>query len=246
MSLVTPDERDFYEEHGFLVIEPDIPVSVLDAVVVDLHDQYPFDISSFRPVRVQDAWKRSHAVYEVATAPKVLSILKELYEREPLPFQTLNYPYGTEQEVHSDTIHFNSIPAGYMCGVWIALEDIDGDNGPLMYYPGSHKLPEYTMADVGVPAKDEYYADYERFIRSVIQNQGLTPVYATLKKGWALLWASNLLHGGSVHRDKTRTRHSQVTHFFFEGCRYYTPIRTDFAMRTPQWIDEGGRKESWF
>ena len=48
--------------------------------------------------------------------------------------------------------------------------------------------------------------------------------FAVLKKGQALIWASNLLHGGSAHRDKGRTRHSQVTHYYFEGCQYYQPL----------------------
>ena len=33
------------------------------------------------------------------------------------------------------------MPEGFMCGVWVALEDMDMDNGPLVYYPGSHQLP---------------------------------------------------------------------------------------------------------
>ena len=33
------------------------------------------------------------------------------------------------------------MPEGFMCGVWVALEDMDMENGPLVYYPGSHKLP---------------------------------------------------------------------------------------------------------
>ncbi len=42
-------------------------------------------------------------------------------------------------------VHFNSIPQRFMCGVWVAMEDIAPDNGPLHYYPGSHKLPFYDM-----------------------------------------------------------------------------------------------------
>jgi ectoine hydroxylase-related dioxygenase (phytanoyl-CoA dioxygenase family) len=36
-----------------------------------------------------------------------------------------------------------------MCGVWVALEDIDMGNGPLIYYPGSHRVPEVTMKELG-------------------------------------------------------------------------------------------------
>jgi hypothetical protein len=54
-----------------------------------------------------------------------------------------------------------------------------------------------------------------------------------------VLWASNLLHGGSPQTDKKRTRHSQVTHYFFEGCRVFTPLHTQDGHNFwyyPEWI----------
>lgn len=151
-------------------------------------------------------------------------MLEEVYQRRPFCFQTLHFRQGTQQAVHSDTIHFNSEPSGFMCGVWIALEDIDENNGPLIYYPGSHKLPEITMADVGVPSNRDHYAAYENFIGSNLQRTGLPSQLGMIKKGQAIIWAANLLHGGSPIVDPRRTRFSQVSHYFFEGCKYYIPI----------------------
>jgi hypothetical protein len=47
------------------------------------------------------------------------------------------------------------------------------------------------------------------------------------RKGQALIWCANLLHGGSPQTDPTRTRWSQVTHYFFDDCVYYTPAFSD-------------------
>jgi hypothetical protein len=182
----------------------------------------------------------------LALSPLVHALLTELYGRTPLPFQTLNFLRGTEQSVHSDTIHFNSMPAGFMCGVWIALEDVDMDNGPLVYYPGSHLLPEITLEDM--PADGERdYARYERYIVDLIEREGLRPAYGTLRKGQALIWSANLLHGGMPVRDEPRTRHSQVTHFFFEGCRYHTPLLSGdghVEFRNPTWITHDATRPS--
>jgi ectoine hydroxylase-related dioxygenase (phytanoyl-CoA dioxygenase family) len=251
--MITHSEREQFERDGYLIVDPGVPLTVLDAISAELDDR--FDTSESDGVcrkigRITDAWKFNTHVKLVATAPKVLALLEDLYGRKPLPFQTINFPTGTEQRVHSDAVHFNSEPAGYMCGVWVALEDIDLDNGPVEYYPGSHKLPEITMEDVdragyithsyferfkaavhdirhihrpGRKYSEYAYLSYEAFIGEMIQHMGIEPQYATLKKGQALLWAANLLHGGSPQRDKRRTRLSQVTHFFFENCRYYTP-----------------------
>jgi hypothetical protein len=52
----------------------------------------------------------------------------------------------------------------------------------------------------------------------------LKPLQFHAKKGQALIWAANLLHGGSAQKDLKRTRYSQVTHYYFKGCSYYTPL----------------------
>jgi ectoine hydroxylase-related dioxygenase (phytanoyl-CoA dioxygenase family) len=246
-------EREQFERDGYLIVDPGVSLTVLDAITADLADRFDrreSDGVTRKVGRIQDAWKFNTDVQTLAIAPRVLTLLEDLYGRKPLPFQTLNFPTGTEQPVHSDAVHFNSKPAGYMCGVWVALEDIDLDNGPVEYYPGSHKLPEITIEDVdkagyvkhsyferfkaalhdirhvhrpGRKYSEFVYSSYETFIGDMIKQLGIEPHHATLKKGQALLWAANLLHGGSAQRDKQRTRHSQVTHYFFENCQYYTP-----------------------
>ena len=189
--------------------------------------------------RIMDAWKINERVKRLALAPDVLALLEQLYGCRPLPFQTLNFVRGTEQATHSDAIHFSSLPSRYMCGVWVALEDIDMDNGPLVYYPGSHRLPEVTMQDLGLHSDKDDYPEYERHVAAVIEREGLEARYGVLGKGQAILWASNLLHGGAPQADRSRSRHSQVTHVFFEGCRYYTPMLSDSERthwRDPTWI----------
>src|SRR5262249_48387969 len=149
------EQQVFYEDEGYLIFDHDIPGHVLDGAVADCASLY-----GQNDRRVQDAWKQSINVKAIATAPKVLSILREFYGRKPLPFQTLNFRYGTEQAVHSDTIHFNSVPAGFMVGVWVALEDMDMSNGPVVFYPGSHKFPEIDMRDMGLAAHSNHYPHY--------------------------------------------------------------------------------------
>ena len=47
------------------------------------------------------------------------------------------------------------------------------------------------------------------------------------RKGEAFIWAANTLHGGEPIADPESTRRSQVTHYYFEGCRYWTPLTSD-------------------
>ena len=242
MSVLTAAQRERFQEEGYLIFDPKIPMEVIDGAVADLDGRYEQELNGdgvLPPCRIQDAWKISTNVHKVAVWPRILEALRELYGRAPLPFQTLNFPTGTIQPAHSDAIHFNSAPSGYMTGVWIGLEEIDADNGPVFYYPGSHKLPEFTMADVGVEPKEELYAEYERYMKRVVEHFGLEKRQATMPKGHAFLWSANLIHGGDERRDLFRSRHSLVTHVYYEGCRYYTPMMSrglDICWRQPAFI----------
>lgn len=241
-STVTEAEREKFERDGYLVMD-DLGYSdaLLDGIVADLDGLYEGDERVVDDVfyarhRIGGAWRISDNVKGLALHPNVLATVEDLYGRKPLPFETLDFRRGTQQPTHSDTIHFNSMPRGFMCGVWVALEDIDMENGPVVYYPGSHKLEEITLEDVG-PDADE--AAYSRFIAETIGRLGLEPEYATIRKGQTFIWASNLLHGGSPQTDMSRTRLSQVTHFFFEDCRYWSPLYSkgdEIHWLHPNWI----------
>jgi ectoine hydroxylase-related dioxygenase (phytanoyl-CoA dioxygenase family) len=124
-------------------------------------------------------------------------------------------------------MYFNSDPSGFMCGVWVALEDIDETCGPVVYYPGSQKLPELTAAELREATGRTDGPAYEEHVLKLVQEAGIEPAYATLDKGQALIWASNLVHGGSPQTDRSRTRWSQVTHYVFEGCRMWKPFLSE-------------------
>jgi len=233
---------DKFNNDGFLLLDLNIDLSLIDQALEDMqtiHLKKPKMDFYQQGQRIQDGWKYSKAVHGLATEKNVLRCLDTLYERKALPFQTLNFPYGTQQKLHSDTVHFNSMPSGFMAGAWIALEDVDRENGPLVYYPGSHKLQEYNMQDLGLEAGRQQYADYEAFMENWAKTSGNDPYYGVMKKGQVIFWHANLLHGGSKHTNKKRTRHSQVTHYFFEGCKYYTPMSStpdNIHWRDPTWI----------
>jgi hypothetical protein len=182
-------------------------------------------------LRVQDAWEFDENVKSIACNPTMLNLLSQLYGKPVCPFQTLNFPVGTEQHFHTDALHFSSMPERFMCGVWVALEDITLENGPLLYYPGSHRWPIYTNEHIGrcvtTMAQKPTQALYEEMWRALVAAQQLQPQRFLAKKGQALIWATNLMHGGSPQLDKNKTRWSQVTHYFFENCAYYTPMMSD-------------------
>jgi hypothetical protein len=237
----TPETLDVarrLRRDGFAVIDfPDPEFDQLaNRIINTLNGKYDWDgwRNGRAPnLRVQDAWNTLPEVKKIACNPALLKLLSDLYGRRAFPFQTLNFPVGTQQHFHTDSVHFSSYPERFMAGVWVALEDIDSDNGPLVYYPGSHALPLFTNEHIGInpdtqgPNPYSHYPAYERAWESLVEVLDLKPLEFHAKKGQALIWAANLLHGGAAQKDLKRTRWSQVTHYYFEGCTYYTPLGSE-------------------
>lgn len=226
-------------EKGYAVFDfPDDDLDArIDRIKRNLTPQYGMDLndrSSDKTVgerRVQDAWKSDEDVRAIAANEQVLELLSKLWGRRAFPFQTLNFPVGTQQEAHSDSVHFSSLPERFMCGVWLAMEDITPDAGPLFYLPGSHRWPITTNALIGRrgygsslnSAQDPYGPAW----RALAEVHGAKPETFIARKGQALIWCANLLHGGSRQTDVRLTRWSQVTHYYFDDCVYYTPAFSD-------------------
>ena len=203
--------------------------------------------------RIQDAWQFDEDVRAIAANQGVIDLLSKLYGRNAFPFQTLNFPVGTQQDAHSDSVHFSSLPERFMCGVWLAMEDIGPDAGPLFYCPGSHKWPIMTNALIGrrgygsdlASAQDPYGPAWQA-LRYV---HGVQEEVFVARKGQALIWCANLLHGGSHQNDPRLTRWSQVTHYYFDDCIYYTPAFSDeavgkLALRDLVSISDGKKKSN--
>ncbi|MEP9366203.1 phytanoyl-CoA dioxygenase family protein [Xanthobacter sp. VNH20] len=228
--------RDLNEK-GFAIFDfpdPDIEAK-MEGIKRDYRDRYDWQAwrdGKLNSLRLQDAWKSDPRVREIAANPDVLDMISAIYGREAFAFQTLNFAVGTQQEAHSDHAHFNSIPDRFMCGVWLAFEDVDSENGPLFYYPGSHRWPSYQNEHLGVSYKqiDGHFREYRKYVRlwnELAAQEGIQREIFRARKGQALLWSANILHGGSAQVDPSRTRWSQVTHYFFKGCSYTTPVAND-------------------
>jgi len=225
-----------YNKNGYIVLSDFLPLDLIDRVRKDAEKMAfnkDFPIKTYRDEqRVQDFWQVSEASRELAAYQPIIDLLSILYGREAFPFQTLNFSVGSQQRAHSDTIHFSSLPAKFMCGVWVALEDVTEENGPLFYYPGSQRLPEYNFSQIKESAKNtsyEDYTDYEDFIGGIVEVNNFEKKTFYAKKGDVLIWSSNILHGGSPVLKAGSSRWSQVTHYFFNDCYYYTPMLSNMV-----------------
>lgn len=175
------------------------------------------------------AYKKIGALRKIASDDHLVELLSSLLSDDPKLFQSINFINGSEQETHSDSIHMTTFPLGGLLGVWVALEDIETDNGPLHYYPGSHKLPYYLNKDYDNEGNfwligDKDYTSYEKMIKDKISEIALDKKVFTAKAGDLLIWHANLFHGGEEHINKQKTRKSVVFHYYAANSICYHEI----------------------
>jgi len=213
-------DAEFYNNLGYLIKTDLLREEVLDLALRDTKASG----------NALDKWKyqRVDGVERLAFDTSVMILLKSLYGREPFPFQTLNFGQSPGIGLHADNIHFHTNPPGLMCGVWVALEDVTMENGPLLYFPGSHKLPVVTLESLGYEVSYEKWlvnlGNYSKWMEARNKRENLSPKTLLCKRGTVLIWHSNLMHK-SMNPKPGTTRASQVTHYYFrgEGVRYTVP-----------------------
>jgi ectoine hydroxylase len=91
---------------------------------------------------------------------------------------------------------------GYLLAAWIALEDINPDNGPLFYYSGSHTLPyllnsDFNEGETFLTLGKKDYPDYEDVLEELIAQRGFQKKEFHARKGDVFIWHANLVHGGA-------------------------------------------------
>lgn len=219
-----------WPQNGYLILKGHFlnKAEQINAEVERLRAQHKVGFN-FTGRKIMDAWKESELLNTVFKDEQILKVFQFIFQKKAIPFQTINFVYGSEQKAHSDFVHMTTEPLGYLSAMWIALEDIQEGSGELEYYPGSHKLPyvlseNYNTGNNGLMIGKNNYENYEEKIAQLIQQHNLKPHYFYAKKGDVLIWHANLLHGGSPIKNSNQTRKSMVGHYYADGVLCYHDI----------------------
>jgi hypothetical protein len=229
---------------GYVILDATIQTQAIDRLNADLTKAIDKGYGGYQPGssnRIELLHFEYQSAMDMLYQAPVTRFLTQLWGADPRPCQCLVFACGSQQDPHQDTIHLTSFPDGYMCGVWIALEDIQPDSGELVVYPGSHRLPQVRMADVDCnKVVDGDWTEFGAKVLPVwqagVDQCAIEPVIYRPKKGQILVWHANLMHGGSQRRNLSLSRRSMVIHYFAGGClNYYDSsgqIGTQLAART--------------
>merc|ERR1712183_1038919 len=124
---------------------------------------------------------------------------------------------GTQQGLHDDTWYRlgSNLPGG-MVGVWVALDDVDARNGPVVYAPGSHLDRRWVLNTDAENRRDQMAFPHSVAAHKDTQDMAYDwaqkhVFYSGIKlrrfharAGDIGIWHESLLHGGSPIRDYNR------------------------------------------
>jgi ectoine hydroxylase-related dioxygenase (phytanoyl-CoA dioxygenase family) len=164
----------------------------------------------------------SIAMRGIMFSPVIATFLKLIFESNALATQTLGFWRGSGQEGHQDSAYVPfTLPRNFAAS-WIALEDVTIGAGELFYYVGSHKFPDFlyggkykSIAEAERLGYSVQRSEIERHVASLRERAdkaGIGKTVFAAKRGDALIWHADLVHGGNPV-SRTVTRKSFVTHY---------------------------------
>ncbi len=238
-ALWRDEERAWKERPPCRILCEGIGVSMLK-------DSRPKEELTHHHYRLMDFHNLSEAGAKIMMHPTIIRTLSLLFGEPVAAMQSLLFEYGSEQHLHQDFPYVHSGIPSHLIGGWVACEQADEENGSLLYYPGSHRIPLFDFGDGSALYKNDdprKIDAFEAYLSAECRKLRTKPTILRAEKGDVLLWHGALVHGGSPTKQKQRTRRSFVTHYSTQ--RAYPKDRRSFD-REPRNIElNGGLYHAW-
>ncbi|WP_339293970.1 phytanoyl-CoA dioxygenase family protein [Paenibacillus sp. FSL W7-1279] len=242
--LVSVKEYTNYHKEGYLIVrgllsKDDIAELFELAEDSRLNRLQPYktaDADSTDPLKEEFAKAtRIHMLSRVKAAaergmlhPRILDVTEALIGPDVYALQSmlfLNPPGKGGQGWHQDSCYIKTHP-DTLIGAWIALEEVDEENGCLWVVPGSNHEPVYPPDGIGggnVHAVDAFedlnsvqnvsHTDDNVNTLSKVVAGYPSPIPVILSPGDVLFFHSHLFHRSFPNRTSDRYRRSYVCHY---------------------------------
>ena len=271
LSRAPSDQIRTYAESflrdGYVIIPNSIPVEQCDATLIAFRRLEASNAELFKPhLDLDRHYPRIVNLHLVlpelrqlfSQSVMALAVQDFLFGAETVLYTSLFYERGSAQDLHRDTPYFCTRPEYRYFGMWVALEDVDEDNGPLIVMQGGHKMPEldrealaaelFGSAEAAPAQSDELWVAYQNRVASAGRDQGLAVRTMPVKKGSTIIWHPQLPHGGAPIRDLNRTRFSLVMHTtpmntpVYHQDAFFNPSRPYPTVPSWSYARENGRR----
>ena len=263
LDAATTEQMRFWNENGYLKLSGALSHDLVDDLIGEYEAAWrdrpanasllvegagvqtfaevaPRETLTHHHYRALDFHEVSPAARRIMFHPSIVAALTAIFDQAPVGMQSLLFEYGSEQAAHQDFPYVVAHHLSHLVGCWIALEDVDDDNGPLFYFPGSHRLPLFDWGEGRLIWDGQDWTkidDFAEYLTRASVDAGIEKLVLHAKKGDVLLWHSALAHGGSAVNDRERSRMSFVIHY---STREGYPRDRRWPDKEPTLRDFGG------
>ncbi len=254
------EKLQFWRENGYVILEKALPGAWLDGLWAEVEgvlrepqkhriralvdgvnnnketqlENIPVGKIGSLGARLIEYHNSSVGAKNVLAHPNLVTFLRAVLGDDLALLQSLIFKFGSQQGVHQDFPWVRSNYPSHMAAVWIPVEDVHPDSGPLFYYPGSHRIPKFNFG-TGILYRDTESlrspAEFEQYLTKTCEGQGLQKKTLLLKKGDVLFWHAALAHGGGKIANPALSRKSFVVHY--STTRSYPRHRWETGESTP-------------
>jgi phytanoyl-CoA hydroxylase len=240
---VTREEYVSYQRDGFLVVRGLVPPADMELLEEHAMDLFYGRASvpgveppppNATPEQLTQRFTRVHMLHWVDAVserfllhPRVLDVLEALIGPDVLALQTMlfyNPPGKGGQGWHQDAYYITTYP-DTLIGAWLAVDNVDEENGCLWFaksshwepiYPGEYSATSFVHADGAFADLDrvENISDLDENINTLTDvAKKYEWVPAPAKPGDVIFAHGHLLHRSHANRSKNRWRRAFVTHY---------------------------------
>jgi phytanoyl-CoA hydroxylase len=259
-SVLTPEQRAFYEENGFLIIKNLVPKQKLAKYRSRFEDICTGKMSTYGMTLMRDVaicksefvnsekaisklqdFQWDDVLFDYCCAPEVLRYVKGFVGPNVMAMHTMliNKPpdpgtMTSRHPMHQDLYYFPFRPANRVVCSWTAMQKIDRNNGCLVVIPGTHKgdLLEHD------------YPEWEGGVNKMYHGiKNYDPekdhrIWAEMEEGDTIFFHPILIHGsGSNKTDGFRK--SISCHYAASDCEYtekYDPKQEKIAKEIEELV----------
>lgn len=216
-SNLTSDQKS-WRRNGALIKEKFLPDSLVDAYVA-LRKR----VKSERGWTDPCPYLRHDEIMALALHPLLMDKMRELIGF-PMGLHLNLTGWAPAQRGWSNNDFLNpELVYSHCAAVWIALEDINPDSGPLQYVPGSHRWSPLRKHKILSKSSNEnaespdWSRSTEGMIAMACENeikaQGSVVETFLPKKGDVLFWHARLIHKNSMPNVPGTPRRALVSHY---------------------------------
>ena len=218
---LTPAQKTFYQENGYLVLESVFSQEECQRFVTHMEDLHTGrkQLEGFFQQDKYGARTFNQHLYDpfvlnLLIHPRLHKPLADCFGGEPEGIQTMHFYEGSEHPLHQDQYYLPDCMSA-----WMAMVRVDENNGPLIVQPGSNRGKLITKSDVSMtllPEETYELQQHNRYfpaVKQVFRENRTDAVQVMVNAGDVILFNGKLIHGGAQILKPGTRRHALACHY---------------------------------